>query len=560
MKLKQLRFLIFILFFGLLYACATHSHTTKKTVSHTVKKNPPQERVQIQEQTRQQSREQTRKSESEKIVEKEQFDEPLKPIVKNDKIEEEPEVRVELPEVNREFRAAWIASVANINWPSKKGLTTEQQKEEAIQILDILKENNFNAVILQVRPSADALYESPYEPWSIFLTGVAGDHPKPYYDPLEFWIEEAHKRGLELHAWINPYRAHHTNGGKITQASIVNKMPNEVVKLSNGMYWFDPAKKQTQNHVSDVVMDIVKRYDVDGIHFDDYFYPYSSYNNGADFPDQQSWNVYINLGGTLSKADWRRENVNNFIQRIYTQIKTEKNWVKFGISPFGIWKPGYPSDVSGMSQYDQLYADAKLWLNKGWIDYFTPQLYWPTDAPKQNFVSLLKWWESENTFKRHLWPGLNTVEVKSVDRPTEIIKQITETRKLLPNDAGVVHWSMAGLTSGMLISLKNGPYKEKALIPQSSWLTPIISGKPKLKINKEANTIKAEWSFSKPNEVKHWVIYLLYGDKWETEILDTDTNFKNFPESKDGKKLSLVAVKAIDRIGGESDYIARKLN
>lgn len=555
MRLKQLRFLVFALIFGMFASCATSPKSSKKHV----KKKPNTGQVQQKTQTRDKIRDQVGKVQSGVPGKKDEPQAVEKPIVKAEP-EAEPEVRVELPEVNREFRGAWIASVANINWPSKRGLPVEQQKEEAIRILDQLKENNFNAVILQVRPSADALYDSPFEPWSIFLTGETGTAPKPYYDPLQFWIEEAHKRGLELHAWLNPYRAHHTNGGRVNSYSMVNKMPKQIVRLSNGMYWFDPAQKETQDHVSAVVMDIVKRYDVDGIHFDDYFYPYASYNNGADFPDRDSYNAYKNSGGLLSKADWRRENVNNFIQRIYIEIKTEKNWVKFGISPFGIWKSGYPNGVVGLSQYDELYADAKLWLNKGWIDYFTPQLYWSIDAPRQSFVSLLKWWESENTFKRHLWPGLNTVEIKVNDKPAEIIRQIESTRQLIPEDAGVVHWSMAGLNQNMLNSLKYGPYREKALVPQSSWLKPIISGKPNLKLTKESDAVRADWSFHKKDEVKHWVVYLLYGDDWVTEILDSDVDFKKFPKTKNEKRLKLIAVKAIDRVGDESDYIARRVD
>src|SRR5690606_5256605 len=338
-----------------------------------------------------------------------------------------------------------------------RNLTTEQQKAEAVHLLDLLKENNFNAVIFQARPSADALYDSPYEPWSYFLTGETGKAPYPYYDPLKFWIEEAHKRGLELHVWLNPYRAHHSSGGKISSKSMVYKMSDQIVRLKNGMYWFDPASQATQDHVSEIVMDIVRRYDIDGIHFDDYFYPYASYNGGADFPDQKSFDAYKSSGGTLSKSDWRRENVNLFIKRIYTEIKAEKNYVKFGISPFGIWKPGYPYGVSGLSQYDELYADAKLWLNEGWIDYFTPQLYWPIDAPRQSFTALLQWWESENTHERHVWPGLNTVEIKSADKPAEIVRQIELTRQLVPRSAGAAHWSIAGLTQNplMLTYLKN---------------------------------------------------------------------------------------------------------
>ena len=211
-----------------------------------------------------------------------------------------------LPEVKREFRAAWIATVANINWPSRRNLSTQEQKNEAIKILNLLQDAHFNAVIFQVRPSADALYKSNYEPWSYFLTGENGKAPSPYYDPLEFWIEESHKRGMELHVWLNPYRAHHLSGGTVSNESMVKKSPSNIVKLKNGMYWFDPASIKTQDHVSNVVRDIVSRYDIDAVHFDDYFYPYASYNGGADFPDTASWNAYKNSGGTLSKADWRR--------------------------------------------------------------------------------------------------------------------------------------------------------------------------------------------------------------------------------------------------------------
>src|SRR5690606_18115398 len=242
-----------------------------------------------------------------------------KPVQQATKVEKKEKVKpaftAKLPQVPREFRAAWIATVANINWPSKNNLSTDQQKAEAIRLLDMLKDNNFNAVIFQVRPSADALYNSPYEPWSYFLTGQIGKAPSPYYDPLEFWVEEAHKRGLELHVWLNPYRTHHSNGGAVTSQSMVHRASDHVVRLKNGMYWFDPADQRTQDHAAAVVNDIVKRYDIDGVHFDDYFYPYASYNGGADFPDNKTWNAYRNAGGTLSRADWRRHNVNKFIER-----------------------------------------------------------------------------------------------------------------------------------------------------------------------------------------------------------------------------------------------------
>lgn len=469
--------------------------------------------------------------------------------------------RVNLPVVDREFRGAWVASVANINWPSRNNLSTAQQKQEAINLLDLLKKNNFNAVVFQVRPAADALYNSPYEPWSSYLTGELGKAPSPYYDPLEFWVEEAHKRGLELHVWLNPYRAHHSSASQLNEHSIVKKSPDMVVRLKNGMYWFDPANKNTQDHAAKVVLDIVKRYDIDGVHFDDYFYPYATYNGGADFPDDKSWNVYKKEGGQLTRGDWRRDHVNRFIERVYNEIKTEKNAVRFGISPFGIWKPGYPAGVTGSSQYDELYADAKLWLNKGWVDYFTPQLYWPIKPERQSFPALLKWWQSENTLQRHLWPGLNTVEVRATNRAQEIVNQIEVTRAEIPKSVGAVHWSIAGIqkSPAMIDALIQGPYKAQALVPTTPWLqaNPLLT--PTLLLTQETSSVFAKWLHQQPEQVRSWVLYAQYGDEWTYEILEPAQSERSFPKVKNGKNLQAIALKAIDRLSNESDSVAKKI-
>lgn len=486
---------------------------------------------------------------------------PQQPVKTTSSVKEEG-LKVELPAVKREFRAAWVATVANINWPSSRNLSTQQQKDEAIKLLDLLQEANFNAVIFQVRPAADALYKSSYEPWSYYLTGETGKSPAPYYDPLAFWIEEAHKRGMELHVWLNPYRAHHLSGGAVSSESMVRKSPGNIVKLKNGMYWFDPASIKTQDHVSSVVRDIVKNYDVDAIHFDDYFYPYATYNGGADFPDQATWNVYQNGGGTLSRADWRRDHVNRFIERIYKEIKEEKNYVKFGISPFGIWKPGYPAGVTGSSQYDELYADAKLWLNKGWVDYFSPQLYWPINSQRQNFRDLLEWWEGENTMKRHLWPGLNTVEVRAANRSAEIVNQLKITDEILDKGSvGAIHYSVAGLTnnSEMIPALKNGPYKEKALIPACTWLKCNKPQKPDLRVVNEDNRLQISWSDKSAEDVFQWVLFVKYGNEWQVEILPKKEAGKQISRTQNGKQCTMVALKAIDRLGNESDYMALKI-
>ena len=469
-------------------------------------------------------------------------------------------INIKLPEINREFRAAWIATVANINWPTKNTLTTQQQKDEAIQLLDLLKSANFNAVIFQVRPSSDALYKSDLEPWSYFLTGQTGKAPSPFYDPLEFWISEAHKRGMELHVWMNPYRAHHTTGGNINSSSMASRMSESTYRLRNGMYWMDPSDERVQNHVSAVVKDLVKRYDIDAVHIDDYFYPYKEYHGGKDFPDDRTWNAYKNSGGTLSRADWRRGNVNKIIKRLHDEIHQEKPTVKFGISPFGIWKPGFPSGITGSSQFDELYADAKLWLNEGWCDYYAPQLYWK-EGGAQSFSSLLKWWKDENIKNIHLWPGLNTVAIKSDNKQAEITGQMNAIRRMMPkNKAGEIHYSIDGLKKNpeMLREVKN-LYKEKALVPETPWIKVTKPVTPNISVEKSSENYRISWNSKEKEKVFRWVLFAKYGESWETEILDKENVFKALPTNKNGKKLNTVAIKSIDRLSNESDYDAKQL-
>ncbi|MFC4213239.1 glycoside hydrolase family 10 protein [Pedobacter lithocola] len=467
----------------------------------------------------------------------------------------------EIPKPQREFRAAWIASVANINWPSKPGLSTQQQQDEAVALLDMLKKNNFNAVIFQVRPQADALYKSSLEPWSYFLTGVQGQAPKPYYDPLEFWIEAAHERGLELHVWLNPYRAHHISGGQPSESSVVKKHPELVYKLKQGYWWLDPSKKGTQDLSAEVVKDIVKRYDIDGVHFDDYFYPYAEYNGGEDFPDGESYAEYQKNGGQLARGDWRREQVNVFIQRVYKIIKEEKKYVKFGISPFGIWRPGFPESIKGFDQYDKLYADAKLWLNEGWIDYFMPQLYWQVNNIPQSFPVLLGWWQSENTKQRHLWPGLNSGIGGGEKNSDEIINQIMISRGILPKSPGVAHWSIAALTKNEMLrnDLLKGPYKAEALVPASPWLDDNKPSGPNVTIADRNTDVYIDWKPANKRDDFKYIVYTNYGGKWNYTILNYKSRFLLVPKVSyaDAAKmiqqpLQNIAVTAIDRTGNES--------
>jgi len=461
----------------------------------------------------------------------------------------------------REFRAAWIATVDNIDWPSRPGLSSYEQQAEAIELLDFLKRNQFNAIIFQVRPQADALYKSKFEPWSYFLTGEQGVPPDPYYDPLSFWIEEAHKRGLELHAWLNPYRAHHVKGKTISQESIIKKNPEMVYQLEEGYWWMDPSLKATQDKTTEVVMDIVKRYDVDGIHFDDYFYPYPSYNGGKDFPDDKSWNAYVNSGGTLSRSDWRRNGVNNLIERLYKEIKAEKKYVKFGLSPFGIYRPGFPSTVVGFDQYEKLYADAKLWLNKGWIDYLAPQLYWPINKEGQRFPELLTWWQSENTLQRHLWPGINVVTKNPTSFTNqEVVDEILLTHKIVPKSEGVIHWNISSLRNNPKLAdvLLEGPYKQEALIPSSSWLDTKLPDAPEVSITKESELVNIKWKQKYHNDIIFkWVVYYQYENTWKYKICMLDEisiSLKKKMKDDTGSEIILknIIITAVNRFGNES--------
>ena len=479
------------------------------------------------------------------------------------------------PAAEREFRAAWVATVANINWPSKPGLSVEEQKSEAIALLDLLQKSNFNAVIFQVRPHCDAMYKSDLEPWSYYLTGEEGKAPDPYYDPLQFWIDEAHARGIELHAWLNPYRAHHPAGGPVTDVSIVRKRPDLVLKLeADNWWWLDPALKGTQDHSYNVVMDLVRRYDLDGIHFDDYFYPYPDYNNFKDFPDEQSWQAYQASGGKLSRSDWRREAVNTFIERLYKGIKAEKPWVKFGLSPFGIWQPYNPPAIGGgFNQHETLYADAKLWLNKGWIDYYSPQLYWPINQIPQSFPVLLGWWNEQNLKGRSLWPGIS-IGLSPISRAIdETLNQIMVTRGILPRSPGVIHWSIGPLVNSpeLVKAVADGPYRRPALVPPMPWLDTKAPAPPSVTMKEEDGKLKLTWTHPDPSDVGRWVVYYKYGNQWNQNIHGNKVLADAIPAFTVNRaflgrtprenvtkpeqafvKLDSIAVSAVDRFGNES--------
>lgn len=373
-----------------------------------------------------------------------------------------------------EFRAAWVATVDNIDWPSKKGLPVDSQKAEFIRLADMHKANGMNALIVQIRPAADAFYPSDLEPWSEWLTGKQGHAPSPYYDPLEFMIRETHQRGMEFHAWCNPYRAEFAIGkSSIYSHHQLRKHPEWFLEYG-GKRYFDPGNKDAQQFVADVIRDIVKRYDVDGIHFDDYFYPYRI--AGKEFPDYKSYAAY---GNGMDKNDWRRSNVDSIILKLQKVIREEKQNCKFGISPFGVWRnndrdSSGSNTKAGQTNYDDLYADILLWLKNDWIDYVAPQLYWEFGHKAASYEVLLDWW-SKNTYGKHCYIGLGIYRAGSniAWRDSTQLPRQLEALRNTPNIHGAIFFSSKSFIknpNGWSELLRNKYYSQPAEIPPMEWL------------------------------------------------------------------------------------------
>jgi uncharacterized lipoprotein YddW (UPF0748 family) len=477
----------------------------------------------------------------------------------------------EPPQIAREFRAAWVATVNNIDWPSKPGLPAEQQKRELEAILDKAVELNLNAIILQVRPAADALYPSKLEPWSPYLTGRMGRAPKPFYDPLEFAVNEAHRRGLQLHVWFNPYRVRAPGArGRVSSdhASVANA---SIVRKYGGYLWFDPGEPAAEEHFIAVLNDVVNRYDIDGVHIDDYFYPYQIKDDAGNivpFPDDDSYRRAVDAGETLDRDDWRRQNVNRLIQRMYEEVKRAKPWVLVGISPFGIWRPGHPEGIAGLDQYDTLYADVRKWQHEGWLDYLTPQLYWRTDSDGQNYGKLLGWWHEQNLRQRHLWPGNFTSKVRrgpdvaesrddwSAD---ELLRQVEATRNQ-PGATGNVHFSMKALMrnyDGIADKLKAGPYAEPALIPESSWLGEETLPQPVVEARRDGSEIAIVMKLlnsrsgdPRTTEPWQWVVRLQTTGGWQTAIVPGRKS-RHVVRLAEGAGANHVVVSAVTRLSRE---------
>lgn len=382
-----------------------------------------------------------------------------------------------------EFRAAWVASVENIDWPSKRGLAADSQRAEFIRLLEMHQRNGLNAVIVQVRPAADALYPSSYEPWSEWLSGTQGKAPSPYYDPLEFMIEETHKRGMEFHAWCNPYRAIYSIAKSSVSPSHITRTHPEWFLTYGGTRYFDPGNKEVQDWVTQVIRDIVHRYNIDAIHFDDYFYPYRI--PGKEFPDDASFSKY---GNGMSKEDWRRSNVDSIIVSLGQVIKEEKRTCKFGISPFGVWRniardTAGSETQAGQTNYDDLYADILLWLKNGWIDYVVPQLYWEFGFRHAPYEVLLDWW-ARHSFGRQCYIGLGIFKAGTNPawRDKTLLPREIQAYRNYPGEVqGAVYFSSSSFASnpyGWNDSLRQHYYSYPALIPPMPWLDSVQPHEP----------------------------------------------------------------------------------
>jgi uncharacterized lipoprotein YddW (UPF0748 family) len=458
------------------------------------------------------------------------------------------------PAIPREFRAVWIATVGNINWPSKPGLSVSDQKAELLRLLDRAAELRLNAIIFQVRPACDALYASPFEPWSEYLSGKMGQAPSPSYDPLAFAVAEAHNRGLELHAWFNPFRARYFKAISPISSGHISRTQPQLVKKYGQFLWLDPGEPAVQDHSLKVILDVVRRYDVDGVHMDDYYYPYPEKDragNALDFPDDTSWRRYLASGGKLNRSDWRRENVNNFVQRLYALVKKEKPFVKVGMSPFGIWRPGFPPQIRGFDAYEKLYADSRKWLMEGWVDYFSPQLYWSIDAREQSFPVLHKWWTEQNPKSRHIWPGLSIHGTDGKRTAAEVKNQIVAARQQ-PGTDGTIFWGVRGLMENrnrVADVLKSEVYTEPALIPAFPWLDAQRPATPILSANENAKGWKIGWTAEATDKPRLWVLQTRRKGVWRTEILPANHagrmwNVNDEPEA--------IAVSSVDRCNNVS--------
>lgn len=410
----------------------------------------------------------------------------------------------------RELRAVWVASVFNINFPSAEGLSADEQQAELRAMLDVVREVGLNAVMFQVRPECDALYSSTLDPWSRYLTGTQGQDPG--YDPLAVMLAEAHARGIEVHAWLNPYRASASQDAPLDDQHIAAVLPQFAYDYDK-FVWMDPGAKPVQDHLLAVVADLVGRYDIDGVHFDDYFYPYP---DGSEFPDDATWQDYVDGGGTLSRADWRRSNVDTMVAAVGETVAGLRPEVRFGISPFGIYRPGIPPGINGFDQYEGLYADPLKWMQEGWVDYLAPQLYWPTTQEAQAYAVLIEWWASVTEGGRYIFAGnylskLGTEAKWSVD---EFRAQLDLSREFADmGSQGNIFFQVEPFqsnTEGIADVVRQEYYARPALTPPIAAMVDVAVAPPVLGATGGPVTI----GHDAPDSLRAWVVYAQAGEGW----------------------------------------------
>ena len=480
------------------------------------------------------------------------------------------QIQQQSPYPKREFRGAWIQAVNG----QFRGIPTEKLKQTLIDQLNSLQGAGINAIIFQVRPEADALYASQLEPWSRFLTGVQGQAPSPYWDPMQFMIDECHKRGMEFHAWINPYRVKTSLKSELSPNHLYNIHPELFVTYNNQLF-FDPALPESRRHICMVVADIVSRYDVDAIHMDDYFYPYPA--KGMDFPDDASFARYG--GGFTNRADWRRSNVNILIQKIHETIRGLKPWVKFGISPFGIYRneknDPLGSKTNGLQNYDDLYADVLLWARNGWVDYNIPQIYWQIGHPAADYETLVKWW-AKNTENRPLFIGQSVMNtIQNADPKNPSVNQLPRKMALeraYQTIGGSCQWPASAVVENAgkyRDALVQEYHKYPALVPVFDFMDDKAPGKVR-KVKKvwTEDGYMLFWTAPRAkDEMDRAVQYVVYrfGDKERVNIDDashivavTRNNFYKLPY-KDGKNKYRYVVTALDRLHNESKSVSKKV-
>ncbi len=471
--------------------------------------------------------------------------------------------RADIPDTPRELRAVWIATVSNIDWPSEPGLSAYEQKAELRAMFDRVEMLNMNAVIFQVRPATDALYKSDFEPWSEYLSGKQGQSPEPEYDPLEFAVEEARRRGLELHAWINPFRSKHPSAeSELAENHLIHTKP-DIVREYGRHLWMDPGHPESHEWSMKVIRDIVSRYDIDAMHIDDYFYPYRERDedgNEIDFPDSATYHAYVAEHGEIDRNDWRRRNVDTFIERMHKEIKEVNPEVRFGVSPIGLWRPDYQGDdIEGFDDYESIYADSRKWFANGWLDYFTPQLYWPTEQEGQKYRVLVDWWHEQNEKDRHFWPGNFTNRIGYGEETwpvTEITDQIRITRDF-PGTTGNVHFSMRVLMQNPenLVDSLMTLYEEPALVPATDWIDDEQPSSPRAELFRVHSKPKLDIRPAENEEAWLYVVKTRYGDEWKFDIIPAWKQQIALAPRKDGAGLSGVAVTAVNRLGVESDPV-----